>query len=359
MVRLRSGASPVKSSTLSRWSCSPTLAALNIKVIRNRMTLNAPPRSARIFRTGPCVGYGLPPLITGVPWDLLLIRLVQNLFPEPAPLRPLGRLHGRMPIVAGRAERDKVPRVIAPSHGAWDDMMHLQTLPPMTAPSSAESWVEDLSPPLAKNHAALLTTIAVPSQHRALHAAPYQAAHRVGRMVRIWQLPRTFHEITLTLRPDLAHHLKHFLGRRPGLAQLPRSGIATVPPSAVLTSDHHRPRGLFPGAPWAHRGHGLSAPQRALASIRAEHEERKASQQQPSPSCASRNRQGSTSSPGVICPSASGGTPEGISVYVGRWPISIRGKQNERSPHIGVTRKAFRLSLRGIGPDPLPPIEDR
>ncbi len=144
--------------------------------------------------------------------DIVLFQRIEESFIVPPHRRPLGRLRGRVLQMTGRTERHKIPRVVAAALRARNDVMHLQALTPIAAPAAAEVGIEHLAAPLAKDDPALLTPVSVPPQHGALHAFPYQAAHYVGRMVRIWQLPCPLRIKALSFPMGLTHHLQRRLG---------------------------------------------------------------------------------------------------------------------------------------------------
>jgi hypothetical protein len=73
----------------------------------------------------------------------------------------------------------QIPRMVAPLLGSRDDMMDLEALPDIPTSSPSSGCVIHLPPPPSEVHAAILTNVAVPSLHRALHSDPDQATDQI------------------------------------------------------------------------------------------------------------------------------------------------------------------------------------
>jgi hypothetical protein len=82
----------------------------------------------------------------------------------------------------------QIPRMVAPLLGSRDDMMDLEALPDIPTSSPSSGCVIHLPPPPSEVHAAILTNVAVPSLHRALHSDPDQATDQIRGAIGVRQL---------------------------------------------------------------------------------------------------------------------------------------------------------------------------
>jgi len=121
--------------------------------------------------------------------------------------------------VACGAKCLQISRMVAPLLGSRDDVMDLEALPDVAAPSSTIVCVERLPSSPSEVGTTILAIITVSPQHCALHSDPDQATDQIRGAIGVWQLGGPLGKIPLAIRLLPAHLFQNLLHAAPFFAK--------------------------------------------------------------------------------------------------------------------------------------------